>query len=248
MRRAASGISGSASCRCRPPELNRRMRFWFGGEPSEVRQRRDEAIRERFAGLLERAAARRAGRLGGRPAAAAEPHHPARPVSAQHLPRHGTRLRPRHPGARPDALGHAIGGGCRAGRWWSGSSSTCRCSTPRAARCRMKSVAAFRRLRTEAPRELQAFFASSARSAENHRAIIEQFGRFPHRNARARARQYARGSRMAAARAARASVSESAARAPGRGCDARARAVPPAAPPPGPRRSHSHPGPASAGR
>jgi uncharacterized protein (DUF924 family) len=46
-----------------------------------------------------------------------------------------------------------------------------------------EAVAAFRRLRTEAPRELQAFFASCARSAENHRAIIEQFGRFPHRNA-----------------------------------------------------------------
>ena len=46
-----------------------------------------------------------------------------------------------------------------------------------------EAVAAFRRLRTEAPRELQAFFASSTRSAENHRAIIEQFGRFPHRNA-----------------------------------------------------------------
>jgi uncharacterized protein (DUF924 family) len=38
-------------------------------------------------------------------------------------------------------------------------------------------------LLTEAPEELQTFFQSSARSAENHRAIIEQFGRFPHRNA-----------------------------------------------------------------
>ena len=45
-----------------------------------------------------------------------------------------------------------------------------------------ESVAAYRRLMSEAPRELHQFFESSARSAENHRAIIEQFGRFPHRN------------------------------------------------------------------
>jgi uncharacterized protein (DUF924 family) len=45
-----------------------------------------------------------------------------------------------------------------------------------------ESVAAYRRLLTEAPRELHQFFESSVRSAENHRAIIEQFGRFPHRN------------------------------------------------------------------
>ena len=38
-------------------DLNRRMRFWFGGEPSQVRQRRDDSIRARFAALLERAAA-----------------------------------------------------------------------------------------------------------------------------------------------------------------------------------------------
>ena len=45
-----------------------------------------------------------------------------------------------------------------------------------------ESVAAYRRLLTEAPQELRAFFEGAARSAENHRALIEQFGRFPHRN------------------------------------------------------------------
>jgi uncharacterized protein (DUF924 family) len=45
-----------------------------------------------------------------------------------------------------------------------------------------ESVAAYRRLLTEAPPELRGPFAASSRSAENHRAIIEQFGRFPHRN------------------------------------------------------------------
>jgi len=32
------------------------------------------------------------------------------------------------------------------------------------------------------PRNLRGPFGASSRSAENHRAIIEQFGRFPHRN------------------------------------------------------------------
>src|SRR2546423_545387 len=34
----------------------------------------------------------------------------------------------------------------------------------------------------EAPQPLYAPFAAASRSAENHRAIIERFGRFPHRN------------------------------------------------------------------
>ncbi len=45
-----------------------------------------------------------------------------------------------------------------------------------------ESVAAYRRLRVEAPQQLFGPFAGAARSAQNHRAIIERFGRFPHRN------------------------------------------------------------------
>ena len=43
------------------------MRFWFGGEPTPLRRERDEAIRSRFGGLLERAGTRAswpAGRTG----------------------------------------------------------------------------------------------------------------------------------------------------------------------------------------
>ncbi len=46
-----------------------------------------------------------------------------------------------------------------------------------------EAVAAYRRLLSEAPQALKPFFESTLRSAENHRAIIEEFGRFPHRNA-----------------------------------------------------------------
>jgi len=45
-----------------------------------------------------------------------------------------------------------------------------------------ESVAAYRRLLAEAPQDLRGPFAAASRSAENHRAIIERFGRFPHRN------------------------------------------------------------------
>ena len=45
-----------------------------------------------------------------------------------------------------------------------------------------ESVAAYRRLLAETPPELHGVFESSVRSAEQHRSIIERFGRFPHRN------------------------------------------------------------------
>jgi uncharacterized protein (DUF924 family) len=45
-----------------------------------------------------------------------------------------------------------------------------------------ESVAAYRRLLTEAPQEIRGIFQESLQSAEKHRQVIEQFGRFPHRN------------------------------------------------------------------
>jgi uncharacterized protein (DUF924 family) len=45
-----------------------------------------------------------------------------------------------------------------------------------------ESVAAYRRLLTEAPQELRGTFESSLKWAEKHRSIVERFGRFPHRN------------------------------------------------------------------
>lgn len=46
-----------------------------------------------------------------------------------------------------------------------------------------ESVAAFRRLAVEAPPELKPFFDAVDRHAQEHRAWIERFGRFPLRNA-----------------------------------------------------------------
>jgi len=46
-----------------------------------------------------------------------------------------------------------------------------------------ESVAAYRRLLAEVPPGINAIFVRTLESAEKHRAIIERFGRFPHRNA-----------------------------------------------------------------
>jgi len=45
-----------------------------------------------------------------------------------------------------------------------------------------ESVAAYRRLRDEAPEDLRPQLTEALESAEQHRAIIERFGRFPQRN------------------------------------------------------------------
>jgi uncharacterized protein (DUF924 family) len=45
-----------------------------------------------------------------------------------------------------------------------------------------ESVSAFRRLAAEGPAELAHIFTLAAQHAEQHRDVIERFGRFPHRN------------------------------------------------------------------
>jgi len=45
-----------------------------------------------------------------------------------------------------------------------------------------ESVSAFRRLVGESPPELRSTFEGALEWAEHHRALIRQFGRFPHRN------------------------------------------------------------------
>lgn len=162
-------------------ELNRRMRFWFGEDSSGVRQRRDEIIRTRFVGLLERAAA---GALSG------WADGPRRRLSLiillDQFPRNIFRGTARAFAYDEQALGLTL----------SGMQSAADAALDVVERLffymplqhaesrevQDESVAAYRRLRTEAPRELHAPFEGAARSAENHRAIIEQFGRFPHRN------------------------------------------------------------------
>ena len=165
----------------RPPlsaeALNRRMRFWFG---SGSRQH-DEQIRVRFGTLLERAAK---GEL------AAWADGPRRRLSLvillDQFPRHMFR-----------GTAHAFDYDAQAlGLTLSGMQSAADAALDvveriffymplqhaEVADVQDESVAAYRRLLTEAPKELRAVFEGALRSAENHRAIVEKFGRFPHRN------------------------------------------------------------------
>ena len=161
--------------------FNRRMPFWFGDESSPMRQRRDEHIRVRFGRLVEHAA---------RGELASWADGPRRRLSLilllDQFPRNMFRGTARAFATDAQALALAL----------SGMQSAADAALEVVERIffymplqhaesrevQEESVAAYRRLLSEAPPELQEHFASNLRSAENHRAIIERFGRFPYRN------------------------------------------------------------------
>jgi uncharacterized protein (DUF924 family) len=164
-----------------PAELNRRMRFWFGDESAPIRQRRDETIRRRFTGLLQRAAA---GEL------AAWADGPRRRLSLiillDQFPRNIYRGTARAFAYDAQALSLTLSGMQSAADAALAVVERIFFYMPlqhaEAREVQEESLAAYRRLLTEAPSELGAVFEGAVRSAENHRAIIEQFGRFPYRN------------------------------------------------------------------
>ena len=161
--------------------FNRRMTFWFGDESSVIRQRRDEHIRVRFGALLERA---------GRGELASWGDGPRRRLSLilllDQFPRNMFRGTARAFATDAQALALAL----------SGMQSAADAALEVVERIffymplqhaesrevQEESVAAYRRLLSEAPPELHEHFASTLRSAQNHRGIIERFGRFPYRN------------------------------------------------------------------
>jgi uncharacterized protein (DUF924 family) len=162
-------------------DFNRRMRFWFGDETSEMRRRRDAQIRRRFGELFERAA-------GGQLAAWAD--GPRRRLSLiillDQFPRNMFRGSVRAFATDGQALALAL----------SGMQSAADAALDVVERLffymplqhaesrevQDESVAAYRRLVSETPEELRTAFGAALRSAENHRVIIERFGRFPYRN------------------------------------------------------------------
>ena len=159
-------------------QLGRRMEFWFGKANAE----RDAQIRARFGTLLERAA-------GGALAAWADGPHRRLSliILLDQFPRHVFRGTARAFACDGQALALTL----------SGMQSAADAALDPVERiffymplqhaesreAQDESLAAFRRLLGEAPPELQAIFADSLAWAGKHRAIIERFGRFPHRNA-----------------------------------------------------------------
>lgn len=161
-----------------PQALDRRMDFWFG--PGA--ERHDEEIRSRFGGLLERAAA---GELAG------WADGPRRRLSLiillDQFPRHVFRGTTRAFEYDALALALALTGMQSAADGALDFSERLFFYMPlehaESLEAQDESVAAFRRLLAEVPRELHAAFEGTLRYAEEHRSIVERFGRFPHRNA-----------------------------------------------------------------
>jgi uncharacterized protein (DUF924 family) len=161
--------------------LNKRLRFWFGDESSQLRQRRDEHMRARFAGLYERAAH---GELA--PWADGPRRRLSLILLLDQFPRNMFRGSARAFATDAAALALTLSGMQSAADAALDVVERIFFYMPlqhaESVEVHEESVAAYRRLLSEAPKELRAVFESALRSAENHRQIIEKFGRFPHRN------------------------------------------------------------------
>jgi uncharacterized protein (DUF924 family) len=158
--------------------MTRREEYWFGSEGEQ----HDEEIRARFGGLLERAAA---GEL------ADWADGPRRRLSLilllDQFPRHMFRGTGRAYDYDEQALALALTG------MQSGADGALDFAErlffymplqhAESREAQDESLAAFRRLLAEVPPELKSIFGRTLQFAEKHRAVIEKFGRFPHRNA-----------------------------------------------------------------
>jgi uncharacterized protein (DUF924 family) len=165
-----------------PQALNERMQFWFGGrEPAEVRAVRDREMQRRFDALLERAAA---GKLASW--AASPRRRLALILLLDQIPRNvhrGTAAAfAQDAAALPLALEGVQFGADAALDPVERLFFYMPLQHAESRDVQEESVAAYRRLVGEAPAPLRSTFEAALRSAEQHRSIIDRFGRFPHRN------------------------------------------------------------------
>ncbi|HEX4674027.1 MAG TPA: DUF924 family protein [Steroidobacteraceae bacterium] len=162
--------------------LDQRLKFWFPeDEAPVVRQNRDKTIRARFGSLVERA-------MQGELASWAD--SPRRCLSLlillDQFPRNIYRGTARAFAGDDQAVAITL----------SGMESAADGALDLVERiffymplqhCEVRevqeeSVAAYRRLLAEAPQDLRGAFEDALKAAEEHRTIVERFGRFPHRN------------------------------------------------------------------
>ncbi|HUN73771.1 MAG TPA: DUF924 family protein [Steroidobacteraceae bacterium] len=164
------------------PQLAERMRFWFGSEETPAaRRERDRELRARYEPLVVEAAA---GKLS------AWADSPRRRLSLilllDQLPRNLYRDTPRAFAMDERALALALSG------IQSGADAALDVveriffymplEHAESLEAQEESVAAFRRLLEEASPELRPALVGVLEYAEAHRALIQRFGRFPHRN------------------------------------------------------------------
>jgi uncharacterized protein (DUF924 family) len=173
-------LPGQAEMASRAVVLSRRASLWFEANPQLMGQQ-DELIRSEFQGLVERA---------GRGELAGWADSPRRRLSLiillDQFPRHVYRGTPRAFACDPEALALALSGMQSAADAALNIVERLFFYMPlqhaEATEVQDESVSAYRRLVTESPTELKSTFEASLQAAEEHRALIRQFGRFPHRN------------------------------------------------------------------
>lgn len=165
------------------PRLAQRMLFWFGAdnEPRAAQQARDADLRARFEPLVVQAAE---GKLAG------WADSPRRRLSLilllDQLPRNLYRDTPRAFATDDRALALALSGIQSGGDAALDVVERIFFYMPlehaESLEAQDESVAAYRRLLEETPPQLRASLAVVLEHAAAHRAVIERFGRFPHRN------------------------------------------------------------------
>jgi uncharacterized protein (DUF924 family) len=176
------GTRSARSSTPRAAELNRRMELWYGGDASpQLRAKQDADIAAQFAELVERAA---------KGALASWADGPRRRLSLiillDQFPRNIFRGQARAFAHDEQALGLALSGMQSAA---DGALDTLErmffympLQHAESLEVQDESVAAYRRLLTEAPEDLRGVCQSALDSAEAHRDVIRRFGRFPGRN------------------------------------------------------------------
>lgn len=163
-------------------ELEQRMALWFGGHlKPQVREQQDATIAAQFAELAERAI---------RGALVSWADSPRRRLSLiillDQFPRQIFRGKARAFAGDEQALGLALSG------MQSAADGALDCieriffymplQHSESLEVQDESVAAYRRLLSEAPEELRQFCQDAVDAAEAHREVIRRFGRFPSRN------------------------------------------------------------------
>jgi uncharacterized protein (DUF924 family) len=160
--------------------LSRRATLWFEADP-QLKGQQDETIRQEFGDLVERAGQ---GELAG------WADSPRRRLSLiillDQFPRQIFRGTPHAFEYDPQALGLVLSGMQSAADGALNVIERIFFYMPlqhaESLEVQDESVSAYRRLVNDSPAELRATFEASLQSAEERRAVIRQFGRFPHRN------------------------------------------------------------------
>jgi uncharacterized protein (DUF924 family) len=173
-------LPGQGEMASRALALSRRASLWFEANPKLMGQQ-DELIRSAFQGLVERA---------GRGELAGWADSPRRRLSLiillDQFPRHIYRGTPKAWAYDPEALALTLSGMQSAADGALNIIERLFFYMPlqhaESTEVQDESVSAYRRLVAESPAELRSTFEGSLQSAEEHRALIRQFGRFPHRN------------------------------------------------------------------